>query len=130
MRPTSVVAESNEQSLPLCSAFSRPAIEVLKLIAHAFKPKALLVNLAVEWAALRGWVTENGEEARTLAADAPRLRHQPVDLELLPIDHVFRAPNLVGAGRVCVALIERCQLRLKPLAGGICRLCVGCRQAA
>ena len=44
---------------------------------------------------------------------------------LLAVDHVFRAPNLVGAGRVCVTLIECRQLRLKPLACRVRRLCVG-----
>ena len=75
----------------MCSALRGPAIELFKLIAHAFKPEALLVNLAIERAALRGRVTENGEETGALATDAPGLRYQPVHLKLLAIDHVFRA---------------------------------------
>jgi hypothetical protein len=62
-----------------------------------------------------------------LATDAPGLRHQAVDLELLAIDHVFRAPNLIGARRVCIALVEGRQLGLKPLTSGVCGLCIGCR---
>jgi hypothetical protein len=61
--PTSVVTESDEQCLSLCSAFSGAAIELLELVAHAFKPEALLVDLAVKCAALRGRVAENGEKA-------------------------------------------------------------------
>ena len=60
-----------------------------------------------------------------LATDVPRLRHQAVDLQLLTVDRIFRATNLVGAGRVRVALIDCRQLRLKPLACRIRRLCVG-----
>jgi hypothetical protein len=55
---------------------------------------------------------------------------QPVDLELLTADHVFRASNLVGADWVRVALVERRQLRLKPLTSGICGLRIGRRRQA
>jgi hypothetical protein len=64
-----------------------------------------------------------------LATNAPRLCHQPVDLELLTIDHVFGAPNLVGAGWIRVALVKRRELRLKSLTSGICGLRNGRRQA-
>jgi hypothetical protein len=127
LRTASVVAEGDEQRLPLRCALGSPAVELLKLIAHAFEPEALLVDLAIEPAALRGRAAENGEEAGALATDAPGLRHQAVDLELLAIDHVFRAPNLIGARRVCIALVEGRQLGLKPLTSGVCGLCIGCR---
>ncbi|HET8544172.1 MAG TPA: hypothetical protein VFL68_06680 [Pseudolabrys sp.] len=89
----------------------------------------MLVNLAIKRAALRRRGAENGEEAGTLTTNTPRLRHEPIDFELLTIDHVFRAPNLVGAGWIRVALVKRRELRLKPLASGICGLRIGRRQA-
>jgi hypothetical protein len=99
------------------------------LIAHAFEPKALLVNLAIERTALRRRIAENREETGALAPDASGLRHQAVDFHLLTVDHVFGAPNLIGAGWIRVALVKRRELRLKPLTSGICRLCIGRRQA-
>ena len=38
------------------------AVELLKLIAHAFEREALLIDLAIERAALRRRGAENGEE--------------------------------------------------------------------
>src|SRR4029078_5979757 len=125
LRPASVITESDQQGLSLCGAFRVSPMERLKLIAHPIKPEPLLVNLSSKRAALRRRVTEKGEEAGAVAPDPPRLRHQPVDLKLLAIDHVFRAPNLVGAGGVCITLVNRRQLRLEPLACRVRRLGVG-----
>ena len=84
---------------------------------------ALLVDLAVERAALRRRVAEDREEAGAFAAHAARLRHQPVDLELLAVDRVFGAANLVGAGRIVIAAVERGELGFQPLAGRVRRGC-------
>src|SRR6185312_11841524 len=129
LRTASVVAEGDQQRLPLGGALGVAAVKLLKLIAHALERKTLLIDLAVEWTALLGRVAENGEETGALAADVSRLCHQAIDVKLLAGDHVFGTPNLVGASRVGVALVECGQLRLKPLACRVGRLCVGRRQS-
>ena len=86
MRTASVVAEGDEQRLPLGGALGVTAVELLKLTAHALEREALLIDLAIECAALPRRVAENGEETGVLAADVPRLRHQAIDLQLLAVD--------------------------------------------
>jgi hypothetical protein len=106
LRTAAIVTECDEQRLPLGGALSASAVKLFKLIAHALESKALLINLAIEWTALLGRVAENREETGALAADMSRLSHEAVDLKLLTVDHVFRAPNLIGPGRICVPLVE------------------------
>jgi hypothetical protein len=50
------------------------------------------------------------------------LRDQPVDLELLAVDQIFRSPNLVGARWIGISAIEGRELGLEPLACGVRRL--------
>src|ERR1019366_5552118 len=60
--------------------------------------------------ALRRRNVEDREKAGTFTAAAARLRDQPVDLELLAVDRVLGAADLVGARRIAVAAVERRKL--------------------
>ena len=53
---------------------------------------------------------------------SPRLRDVPVELELLAIERVVGAADLIGAGRIVGATIDIGELRLKPLARRVRRL--------
>jgi len=66
----------------------------------------LLVDLQVERTALRGRIAENRKEAGAFAAHLARLGDQPVHLELLTVDDVFRPANLVGARRIGISAIK------------------------
>ena len=83
---------------------------VLLIAAVAAIP--LLIDLPAKTAALRRRIAEDRKEARTLAAHSARLRDQPVDLELLAIDRVLGAADLIGARRVAVAAVKRSKLGL------------------
>jgi hypothetical protein len=63
LRTASVVDECDEQRLPLGGTLGVTPVELLKLIAHALERKTLLIDLAIERAALLRRVAENGEEA-------------------------------------------------------------------
>ena len=119
MRAAAVVAERDQQRLALGGAFGGAAVELFELILHALERIALLVDLAVEPAALRRRIAEDREEAGAFAAHAARLRDQPVDLELLAVDRVLGAADLLRARRIAVAAIERSELGFQPLAGRI-----------
>ncbi|HZP70573.1 MAG TPA: hypothetical protein VFB29_11580 [Pseudolabrys sp.] len=80
---------------------------MLELIAHALKRQTLLIDLPVDAAALRRRAAEDGEKARSLATDVPRLRYEPVDFHLLTRDHLFRSSNLVCARGIGVAPVHR-----------------------
>ena len=122
LRAAAVVAERDQQRLPLRGAFGGAAAELFELILHALERVALLVDLPVKAAALRRRIAEDREEAGAFAAHATRLRDQPVDLELLAVDRILSAADLVGAHRIVVAAVERGQLGFQPLAVRIRRL--------
>ena len=103
LRTAAIVAERDQQRLPLRGAFGGAAAQLLELVLQALERVALLVDLPAQAAALRRRIVEDGKEPGTSAAHAARLRDQPVDLELLAVDRVLGAVDLVGAlpGRCC-----------------------------
>ena len=117
LRAAAVIGKRDQQRLALGGALGGAAVELLELILQLIERVALLVDTAAEPAAFAGRVGEDREEARAFAAHAARLRHQLVDLELLPVDRVFGLANLVGAGRIIVAAIEGAELADQALAG-------------
>jgi hypothetical protein len=122
LRAAAIIAERDQQRLPLRGAFGGAATELLVLVLQALERIALLVDLPAQTAALRRRNVEDREKAGTFTAAAARLRDQPVDLELLAVDRVLGAADLVGARRIAVAAVERRKLGFQPLAGRVLRL--------
>ncbi len=125
LRAATVVAECDQQPLALRGAFCGAAIEFFQIVSHSFKRVALLIDLPTKATALRRRIAEDREKSRAFATNASRLRHKPVDLELLTVDRILDATNLLNACGVRIATIDRRKLGLKPLTGRIGRLRVG-----
>ena len=107
MRTAAIVAERDQQRLALRGAFGGAAAQLFQLVLQAIERIALLVDLPVQAAALRRRIAEDREKAGAFTAHMARLRDQPVDLELLAVDCVFRAADLIGAHGIVVAAVER-----------------------
>ena len=122
LRAAAVVGELDQQRLAARGALGGAALQLLELVLHAVEHVALLLDALVEPAALPRRIAEDRKEAAVAAADAARLRHQLVDLELLAVDGIVGALDLVGAGRVGIAAVERGELALQALASRIGRL--------
>src|SRR4029077_17909256 len=99
-----------------------PPFGALDFVPMALRPIWLLIDLPTQPAAPWLRIAEDGEKSGRFTAGPARLRHQSVDFELLTYDRVFYSANLFDAGRIGVALIERCELGFQPLAGRIGRL--------
>src|SRR6185437_13273337 len=119
LRAAVIVAERDQQRLTLGGAFGGPAVQPFQTVLHVFQPRPLLVDAPRERAAFARRIAEDRKEARALAAGAARLRHQPVHLELLAVDGILRAADLLRALRIGVAAVERGKLRLQLLTGRI-----------
>jgi hypothetical protein len=103
----------------LRGTFCRTAAEFLEIGPHALQSISLLVQLAHQPAALRWRVAEDREKSEAFTSYAARLGDQPIDFELLAVDHFFAAPNLLGARRICIAAIEASQLGFESLANRV-----------
>ena len=82
---------------------------------------AHLLDLVVDRTALRRLVGEQREEAGAVAAHALGLRGDAVELGRLPGRGFLIAADLLGAGRIPAAAVDRRKLALEPLADRIGR---------
>ena len=71
MRAATVVAERDQQPLPLGGAFCRATIEPFQIVPHALKCIALLIDLPAQPTALRRRIAEYREEAGAFASNTP-----------------------------------------------------------
>jgi hypothetical protein len=117
LRAAAVVGERDQQRLALRGALGGAAGQPFKVVLHALELRASLPDLADQRPAGRRRVAEDRKEAGAFAAHAARLRNQAVDLDLLTVDGVLGAANLLRARRIGIAAVERRQLRLQALAG-------------
>ncbi len=100
---------------------------LLQVGQHLVEVGAHLLDLVVDRAALLRLAAEQREQAAALAAIAPRLRREPVDLGLLAPRGVFVSLDLLGARGIDVAAIEPGKLALEPHAGRIALHAAGAR---
>ena len=99
-------------ALPLLSGIA--GFELFKLAHHAVEIAAHLLNLRGDRTALRRQRREKCEKPFTGAAGLVRLCDRPVQVGLLLGDGVFGTFDLIGAGRIGGALIERSELAFEP----------------
>jgi hypothetical protein len=104
LRAAIVLTERRQDRAALALAIGGIALQALQVGQHAIEIRTHLLNLIVDRAALLRLAAEQREEATAFAAQAPSLRRQPVELDLLALGGLFVTPDLLGALRIsCLA---------------------------
>lgn len=120
------------------------AARTLQVGHRAINARAVLRDLVAKCRALRWLVGEEGKQSRSLAAEPLPLRLEAIEIALLPVQYVLKAPGLLGTCRIACTAVDRRKLRLKPTthrvdggaghalgcyAGGRCQHQKSCRNA-
>ena len=124
LRPAIILREFAEQHPPLAFLIVVvAALEPLEIAHRAIEAVAQLLDLRVERLAFRRLAGEEREKS-ALAAAPFGVRYEAVEIGLLLAGGIFVALDLLGAGRVAGAAIERGHLAFRRtqtgLEGGCC----------
>src|SRR3954447_814867 len=125
LRPALALPERDENVTSLAFAVGGVALHTLQVGEHAVEIGTRLCDLIVDRAALRRGTAEQREEAAAFAAQAPGLCALTVELGLLAASMCLQASELLGAGRVVSAAVDRRQLTFQPNANRIAGCCAG-----
>ena len=121
MRTATVLGQRIDHRLALHVVFAAPA-RALQVGERAVDIAAHLLDLAVEPAALRRLLHEDGEQGGRLAAEPLVLRLDAIEVGLLLAERVLDAAGLVGACGIGTGTIDGSELALEPHADGVPRL--------
>ena len=121
LRPTVVLGKGCEHAAALAFPLAAAALQALSLAEVIVEIRANLLNLAVQWDALRRLAAEHGKESGVLAPLALRLLRQTIELGLLLCRCFLVAADLFGFRRIVCTAIHCGELAFQAQANGIAR---------